>query len=258
MIAVAFTVSCQRREYLERTLKSWSRARGIEKAAVVFSLEHYMSFRKGETQAAELEKQFEGFEHAMAHLFPAARVVRGSSHVGCLRNTRRALELGFQHADFVVLAEEDIEVSDDVLEYFTWASVKYAGDPDVMAVCGHSVRSDGSADQALRVPWFTPLVWGTWRSRWEGLIGPAWGPQPGYPQGWDYTMRKLVSNGVHCVYPAVSRAQHFGAKSTMTPSSPVTGTNYFHDRSQSSTFQLHQEPQEFTEVTDDGVILVYY
>jgi hypothetical protein len=216
---------------------------------MVLCLEHYQPWRKGEAKAAETEKQFEGFEGFMATRFPQAHVVRNSARLGCLRNTRRAMQYALGQSEFGVLAEEDIEVSDDVLEYFTWASEHYRSDPSVLAVCAHSLSSAGSAGDVARAPWFTPLVWGTWRDRWNLMLA-HWEPRQGYPEGWDYNIRMITGRMVQCVYPALSRAQHFGAQSTMTWASPVTGSNYFHDRSQSKTFQPHYEPQEFREATD--------
>lgn len=255
VITVSFTVSCQRPDYMVRTLESWSRVRGIEKAGMFLCLEHYLPWRKGEAKAAEAEKKFEGFEDFIAGRFPQARVVRNPARLGCLLNTRRAMQYALGQSEFSVLAEEDIEVSDDILEYFTWASEHYRNDPSVLAVCAHSVASAGGAGDVVLAPWFTPLVWGTWRSRW-GMMLAHWTPQPGYPEGWDYNIRMLTGRMVQCAYPAMSRSQHFGAQSTMTFSSPVTGSNYFHDRSQSTTFQPHYEPQEFRAA--EGLKVTYY
>jgi hypothetical protein len=253
VITVAFTVSCQRRAYLDRTLESWSRVRGIRDAGIVLCLEHYLPFRKGEANAAVLEREFIGFEAEVAQLFPQARVVRNSTRQGCLLNTRRAMQYALGESEFAVLAEEDIEVADDILEYFTWASERYRDDPGVLAVCAHSVRSrqEDPAQVAL-VPWFTPLVWGTWRREWGQMLA-VWQPPDGFPEGWDYRIRHLTGKMVQCAYPAMSRAQHFGARSTMTWTAPASGSNYFHDRSQSHTFRPHYKPQEFSEAMRAGI-----
>lgn len=255
MITVSFTVSCQRRAYMDHTMDSWSRVRGIDKAGMFFCLEHYLPFRKGQAQAAVLEREFLGFEGEAARMFPQARVVRNSTRLGCLLNTRRAMQYALGQSEFGVLAEEDIEVSDDILEYFAWAAERYEKDTTVLAVCAHSLTSSGGAGDVTLAPWFTPLVWGTWRSRWPQLDA-VWKPVQGYPEGWDYNIRMLTGRMVQCVYPAQSRSQHFGMQSTMTWASPVTGSNYFHDRSQSLTYQPHYEPQQFGSV--EGLRLTYY
>jgi GNT-I family len=244
-MAVVFTVSCQRRDYLDRALRSWKRARGAGSVHMALSLEHYLPFRKGEAELAVRERAFDGFEGQLAQLFPHAVTYRNATRLGCLRNTRRAVELGFATgANFVVCAEEDVEVADDVLEYFEWASTRNRNDRDILAVCAHSVASQGTPADVVRAPWFTPLVWGTWQDRWTEAMVPVWHPVEGLPQGWDYQIRKLAeSSGRQCIYPALSRAQHFGRVSTMTAGSPVTGTNYFHDRSQSRSFRPHYDSQ---------------
>lgn len=249
MISVVFTVSCQRRAYLDRALRSWKQARGIEYASMALSLEHYLPFRKGEAEPAAREREFDGFEAQLGQLFPQAQVSRNSTRLHILGNTRKAMDLGFATgASFVICAEEDIEVSDDVLEYFAWARDRYRRDGNVLAVCAHSVASQATAADVVRVPWFTPLVWGTWHDRWAQLMVPAWRPPDGLPQGWDYCIRKLVeARGMSCIYPALSRAQHFGRTSTTTAGSPVTGANYFHDRSQSRTFSPHYDSQDYAE-----------
>lgn len=246
---VVFTVSCQRRAYLDRSLASWSHVRGIQDASIFLAMEHYLPFRKGEAELAVKEREFDGFEGQLHQLFPRARAFRNSTRLGCLRNTMKAVELGFSTgAEFVACAEEDIEVADDVLEYFAWARDHYRDDGSVLAVCAHSVASGGTPADVVRVPWFTPLVWGTWHDRWSEAMVPAWHPVPGLPEGWDYRIRKLVEDiGMRCAYPALSRAQHFGRVSTMTIGSPVTGTNYFHDRSVSASFRRHYDRQEYAE-----------
>jgi hypothetical protein len=258
--AVVFTVSCQRRSYLDRTLRAWKLVRGMGQAPVVLALEHYQPWRKGEADLAMAEKQeFTGFEWQVAQLFPQARVVRNTVHLGCLRNTAKAMELGFTHSDFVVCAEEDIDVADDTLEYFAWAAEHYRHSGSVLAVCAHSVASGGTPADVARVPWFTPLVWGTWADRWAEAMAPAWHPVEGLPQGWDYRIRKLVEEtGSYCVYPAQSRAQHFGARSTMTPCSPVSRSNQFHDRSQSRSFHHHYDKQDYAEGMYRQLALEYY
>lgn len=258
MMAVAFTVSCTRRAYLDRTLLSWSKVRGVRYAHMVLSLEHYLPFRKGQAELAAKEREFDGFEGQLTQLFPHARVSRNSTRLNCLRNTMKAVELGFSTgANFVICAEEDIEVADDTLEYFAWARDRYRNDGEVLAVCAHSVASQGHPEDVVKAPWFTPLVWGTWYDRWAEAMVPVWHPVEGLPEGWDYRIRKLVEGtGARCIYPALSRAQHFGRESTMTAGSPVTGANYFHDRSQSRSFRSHYDELEYAE--RDDVVVEYY
>ena len=45
--------------------------------------------------------------------------------------------------EFLILGEEDLVVSSDALEYFTWARQEFARDERVLAVCSHSPGGQG-------------------------------------------------------------------------------------------------------------------
>lgn len=181
-------------------------------------------------------------------------VVRASRHMGCTANTRSALEHGFRQSSFTVVAEEDIEVADDTLEYFTWARDSYAGDGQVLAACANSVEhGDGSDGSVLRAQWFSPLVWGTWRDRWEQVIAPAWTTDF---HGWDGTLRTIVAEqDKRCVFPACSRALHFGEKSTLTPGQGNGQPNFFHRSAVSRSYRGRYGPQQYCETAVGGAVL---
>ena len=160
--------------------------------------------------------------------FPCpVKAVANAERLQVLANTREAFSSAFGlGASFAVLAEEDIVVSTDTLEYLAWAEQEYRDDQDVVMACAHVKESQGAEPwQVTRAPWFSPLICGTWPDRWEDFILPGWGGLPDNGRGvraeqaWDVNLRGRVRQaGRQCVFPAMSRALHVGEYSTwLTP-----------------------------------------
>jgi len=244
---VAFTVSGHRQKYLRATLDSWAAARGVQDWHLLFALEPCRLF----FPVPEFTAWVRG-------AFASAQVSVADSRLGCLRNTRRALREAFASgAGFAVLAEEDIVVSTDVLEYFRWAAGTYAGEGKVTAVCAHSLHA-GSGDQAavVQASWFSPIVWGTWADRWREFIGPGWHASPGNSQSWDDHLRRRINGAGRCsIFPVRSRSQHRGQTSTLTPG-PLA--EWFYRQALSGTFTAARPPQSYREVpfTEDLGLIV--
>jgi len=242
---IAFTVSCQREKYLREALNSWGRVRGIQDAHLLFCLE------PRPVHSPFPVAEFRDFLHRS---FVHTEIVRNPEVLGVTANTRNAMELAFARRpdDFVVLAEEDLLVSMDILEWFTWAQ-RYR-DLDgcgVTTVSAHAHRSTGLPSHAVRVPWFSPLVWGTWLNRWREFIEPGWGGLPDNATAWDADLRERISAaGLFSLFPGQSRSKHIGEMSTLTPG---LLSEYFYDASQSQCFSPDYPPQEFTEVPGDSI-----
>lgn len=205
-LTVAFTVSGQRQKYLRQALGSWARVRGVQDVYLLFCIEPDPSF-----PAAE----FGGWvERSFAH----GRCTVNPERLGVMGNTRQAMDTAFRTgARFAVLAEEDVVVASDALEYFRWAQEAYEADPGIMTVCAHVLASQSAlASTAVRLPWFSPLVWGTWKARWTEFIEPGWGGVEGNPQGWDVRLRqRLAEAGLESLFPVRSRSLHIGETSTL-------------------------------------------
>lgn len=206
---VAFTVSGQRERYLHESLSTWLKARGLKDWHFLFCLEPC----RRHFPVAE-------FTQWVHRVFPSAEVVVNDQWFGCMRNTRAALDRAFgSGADFAVLAEEDIKVSADVLEYFSWAAQEYEDDEEVAAVCAHAKNSASKDSAAVtRVRWFNPLLWGTWAVTWNEFVRPGWGGIDGNGEAWDTNLRRqVIAAGRSCIFPVRSRALHIGELSTLTP-----------------------------------------
>ncbi len=234
---IAFTVSGLRQKYLREALGTWGRARGIGDWHLLFALEPC----RRHFPVAE-------FTQWAGRSFASAEVVVADKHHGCLRNTRRAMRLAFAAgAEFAILAEEDVRVSDDVLEYFTWARDVHGADEKMTTVCAHSLRTDagGEAD-VVRSSWFNPIVWGTWKDRWEDFIDPGWGPWEGNSESWDNNLRMQVAAvGRQGIFPVRSRSLHIGQTSTLT-GAPLS--EFFYKGALSSSFAAHRPPQQYREI----------
>jgi len=234
---IAFTVSGQRQKYLREALDSWGQVRGIQDWHLLFALE-----------PCRLNFPVAEFTHWAHRSFASAEVSVADQRLGCLRNTRRAMRLAFAAgAEFAVLAEEDLLVSQDVLEYFGWAREAYGSDEKVAVVCAHSLRTAGGGPaDVVRSSWFNPLVWGTWKDRWEDFINPTWGPFESNLESWDNNLRMQVnSSGREAVFPVYSRSLHIGQTSTLT-GTPLS--EYFYRGALSSTFTEARPPQAYREI----------
>lgn len=239
MITVAFTVSCMRQKYLRAAIDSWASARGSEHARFVFCLEPTpTSFSLAE------------FTQYVEHRFPGrALVYRNTRKLGCPANTRQAIGVAtaLSEEGFGAVAEEDLEVADDTLEYLAWARDCYREDPQVVVVCAHA-RSSRVADPAavVRASWFNPLVWATWKPEWDGFLSREWGTLPGNDLAWDANMQQRVRDaGKLAVFPARSRVVHRGETSTLTP---LPLSEYYFRHFMSDCYAPHYPPQRYHEI----------
>lgn len=239
-LVIAFTVSGLREQYLRKSLESWLKVRGIKDAGVVFCVEPRSSFPVDE------------FRAWAGRSFPVSTVRVNNAVLGCLNNTREAFTQAFRHgARLAVMAEEDLVVSADVLEYLSWAAQEYEQDTAVAAVCAH-VRLSESRDDGIvtRAPWFNPLVCGTWRDRWEGLIEPSWRPWAEGMEGnqaWDNNLRQVLrAAGKVSIFPARSRVTHIGETSTIYGSQIIS--EFMFKESISGCFSPDHQPGAFREV----------
>jgi len=181
---------------------------------------------------------------AREHL-DAAVVVNPRRH-GVLHNPWVALETMFNsRAEFIVLAEDDIIVSTDILDYFTWAARRFA-DEHILAVSACSFYETcppGDEHTVVAAPEFCPLVWGTWADRWYGVLRDSWDhdyssgtatdPQSGWD--WNLNLRVIPAGNWMIALPRASRASHIGAHGTHTTPESYPG-------SVAATYTPYREP----------------
>jgi hypothetical protein len=223
-----------RPDYLRTTVSSWNATRNIRAWQTTFFVE-------------PSEQQDEVTNIALS-MDTTVTAVMNPERLGVLVNPWTALNTAFNSgADFVVLAEDDVIVSQDTLEYFEWASLEYETVYDVLAVNAFSPYG-GKPNFVMRDGAFSPLIWGIWRNRWEHHICDTWdkdystGLPDGSQAGWDWNINRIMrANNFVTVKPYASRSNHIGLFGThMTPDLMET--------SQGADFQQVRGRQRYREV----------
>lgn len=197
---ISFT-AYHRVEYFSESLASWNRVRGIDDCERVVFLEP--------SPYADL------MIAAAREVSPKTLVTQNPERNGVLTNPWVAMDSAFAHgSDFAILAEDDIIVSTDILEYFLWAQWYFQEDLEVLAVCAfdshlETVEQFGAGD-VTKQRWFSPLVWGTWSDRWSEKLRDTWDHDYTH-NGWDWHIRHgVMQEDMFCVFPRLSRSTHIG------------------------------------------------
>lgn len=220
-------LTCKNRPYyLQRVLESWAAAGDIHKVTrFAIALGRGSRYQEMLATINSFRPRFRCDIEIVVDSEPADRAP------GMHRAIAECASYMFESdpgLDFLVFAEEDIAVSDDVLQYMRWAEMTYRNNPVVGLVLAHNrggsgwdkyePPQDADADQAtvrLR-PYFNGWVWGTWRHVWQNVIEPEWdydcnsgGPsQSGYD--WNLQLRTLPKHRLLAVVPDASRSQNIG------------------------------------------------
>lgn len=201
MTTVVTFTAWNRPDYLSRSLHSWRKVHGIAGAHLMFRVE------PGSPEVEQICRD--------ATFGAALTVTVNPERYGESRNPWEALNDAFTKtdADFVILAEDDDMVSDDILEYFSWASQRFRSYRSVFAVCAFQQEARGGDHEALMQPFFQPWIWGIWRDRWEAADGlrDDWDFTYAH-KGFDWHIREghVQLAGRTCVFPARSRVQIIG------------------------------------------------
>ncbi len=190
--------------YLADSVTSWNRVRGLNQWPVTFHVEPSEMLEHVTNAALQLETE--------------VTVVINAERLGVLVNPWVAINSAFERgADFVVLAEDDVMVSEDVLEFFTWASDEYQGAKDILCLNAFSRIGGPKANQLMRDSAFSPLVWGIWKDRWEEHLRDTWdkdystGNEDGSEAGWDWNINRILTEKqMTIIKPLQSRSDHLG------------------------------------------------
>jgi hypothetical protein len=207
-VRIAMTVS-GRIQYLTTVLESWRRVRDVDKVPWLFSVE------PGTNQAASIEI----IQRFLGETGANGEILRHEYRQGVLENPYRCMASMFNAgADFAILAEEDLVVADDVLEYMAWAAFRFERQARIFTVHGHT-HQDGP-DHVVEIGHgFSPWIWGTWRNRWVEVIEPTWdhaystyNGTPGNQSGWDWNLntRVMPERDLRSIWPVASRVQNIG------------------------------------------------
>lgn len=233
MYSVVFTCN-DRPEFLKETLESWEKVRGIETWNKWIFVEP--SSRRDEVL------------RLINHSSLDFTVVLNEWKFGVLHNPWAALDTAFYNgSDFAVLAEDDIIVSTDVVEYFTYASTQYSPE-EFLAVSAFTSVESGDPSKLVKAPGFGGLVWGTWRQTWYDHLRDTWDHDysthngvPGEQSGWDWNINTRIpfQTGKKFISPDVSRSRHIGRYGVHTNSQD------FENISPSPSFVADRPPTQY-------------
>lgn len=204
MIRELVFTAYNRPHYLEQSIAYWNQARNLSSWNATFYVEPSDFTEMISDKCLELQTQ------------TTVRV--NPERLGVLVNPWEALNDAFDRgADFVVLAEDDIAVSQDVLEFFEWTSEEYATAKNVLCINAFSALGGEKANQLIRHKNFSPLVWGIWRSHWEQFLKDTWdkdyssGNADGSEAGWDWNINRILrEKDLSVISPLQSRSDHLG------------------------------------------------
>lgn len=228
-----FFTAYNRVAYLQQVLHSWYSVRGLEDWHIVALIEP-------SPVQNQIREEFELFKESLG--LTNMEIIVNPERYGVLHHPW----VGFQkllvdeHFDFAVRAEDDLVVSDDVLEYFTWAAKEFRGDAQVVTVNAFSSAFVGTPDEVVRGSKFSPWVWGTWANRWKALVGPTWdhdystfNEESGNQSGWDWNLdtRVIPAMNLRTISPILSRSDNIGVYGVHgTPANFVSAVGFRYRR----------------------------
>jgi hypothetical protein len=213
--AIAVLMTAWRRpQYLKKTLNSWAAVRGIEDVPITIFLE----------PSDRQERMMEVIRLAQDGGLPNLEVRANPERLGVDVNIAKAAETLFRENEklqYLIFAEEDLLVSTDVLEYFTWCDEQFRDREDVLIVNSHTKEgAEEGADPAEVIlgQRFRCWVWASWRGKWNDVLFPTWdwnistSEYPGDPcdWAWNLDLRVIPRGGFRTVLPAASRSQNIG------------------------------------------------
>lgn len=204
--AIIFT-AFYRLDYFKETLFAWSRVEGIKDYDIYFRVEP-SRFR---SQMIALIDEFSQ-ENSIR-----CNVILNESQLGCGKNTWLAFDEMFAMYNFVILAEDDIAPSKDLLKFFNYLEAKYRDDEAVAVISANNEVEGFNPAYVSRKSHFRGHIWGTWRKYWNQYIRDTWDfaydtAVDNGPSGWDWNMglRVFPQNNLVTISPHSARSQHIG------------------------------------------------
>jgi hypothetical protein len=245
----------RRPDYLERTLASWTRVRGVGRLGHLVVALGPSDVEDQQIEVIKLGSAAMGLPGGRVTIRPDSPAAVASP--GMHRALGEAItwvrdEL---RPRAVICAEEDIIVSSDVLEYMGWALNRFAADPLVATVCAHDrggsgwdipgigdLGIDAPQDLVTLADYFSPWVWGVWTGPKLDVLLDSWdydankGDRP-TTNGYDWAiLREIHNRGLLSVVPSASRSQNIGRDGGYYARPELF------DQTQSASFRKRRDP----------------
>lgn len=234
--AIAFTLY-RRPFYTRQILESWQKVDGVKNWDVHFFID----------PSDQAEVQFTLAEEFLEWHSNGTVQVNGI-HQGVLKAPWVAMEKTFHDPGtrFAVLAEEDVEVSSDVLSLMDFCQARS------QIVCAWSDEDDQAENEVIQRNWFNPWVWGTSRDTWQQELRDSWDKDYSSadergPGGWDCNigLRLVHDRGLSIMFPRQSRSRHIGKHLGVHQDPGVHGKQEMPE-----SFKAHRDPVEWKVVRD--------
>lgn len=191
----------RRPEYAKRVLEALSKCDGIEDYTLVISIDG-SPMHPGIRDLCRLFRE--------SCIVDKIIILPANQQLGCNRNTKRVLNIGFGIADYVIHVEDDVVLAPDALRYFEWAK-QFGSDKSVFTVgawCHGNNKGIKDPELVGRQHFFTCWGWATWKDRWNE-IAKKWTMKNDMVLSWDSRMSEIRDKRVEIV-PYVSRAINIG------------------------------------------------
>jgi hypothetical protein len=210
-----FLTAYNRPDYLRRALASWDGVRGLQDWAFVFRIEP-------DEATLDLNKSLVR-DFIRRNELPYHETIVNPTRYGVLHHPWVGFEDLFRDFNFVVRTEDDLCVSDDILDYLAWAELTYRGVSNIASIHAYAKDKSQTPNGVEVLPMFNPLVWGTWRDVWRDVMRDTWdhdystyNETPGHQSGWDWNLNTRIypTLGLKGVYPKMSRVDNIGIVGT--------------------------------------------
>lgn len=199
-----------RPEYLRQVLESWANVHGIQRWDFIISIDWSEDTHLIEDVVADFYDKI-----------PNLIIITHPKNLGVLKHPLEIMDYLFEEFgyEFIVRAEDDLVVSDGVLEYFEIAKHSFNSVMSIATVHAHSEDEEGELNKVYKEIRFNPWLFGTWKHKWD-ILRNNWDQDystydtvPGNRSGfdWNFNLRVYPRYVLYGLYPEVSRVKNIGA-----------------------------------------------
>lgn len=209
-------IASNRPHYLYRCLRSLLSARGANKEMITVFIDGYFEEPLEVTKLLGLR----GIQHTPIG-YKNSRI---SQHY---KASFSAVFNMFSNAQYAIVVEEDLDVSEDFFSFFSQCIELFEKDPSIYCLSAWNdlgyEETSSNVYELMRVETMPGLGWVLSRKLYKNELEPKW-PTPEKMWDWDMWMRMAeIRKDRECIIPEISRTFHFG-------SFGINMNSYFQDK----------------------------